>query len=108
MGNSYFDGSTDRKIVFHFIDHDRTTLREAEVDSVTSVIAKDDKGNPITIPFQVTRNTQLGSKSQWIYGKVLDVPDRFYYQIEMKLHIDNPETDTIEVFLKAPPIIISV
>ena len=104
MMNCYFDGSTSGKIVFHFVNNDRTAFRDAEVGSITGVVVKDNEGKIMTIRFQVTRNASLVSKTKWVYGRIMDVREGKYYQIELKLHKDEPQADTVEAFLQAPPL----
>ncbi len=107
MERVVFDDNTLKKRVFSFMGNDRTELKKAKVGAKVSIIVRDEQGEAITIPFRVTRNAHLGKKSQWIYGKVLDAPDGEYHQIELKLHKEEPKTDTVEVFLQAPPSIIN-
>ena len=90
---------------FHFISDERTFSENIEIDSETGIRVRNEQDEVVTIPFHVTRDEQLSEKNRWIYGMVLNSPDDLYYQIEVKLHKCEPERDTVEVFLQAPPII---
>lgn len=102
----YFPESAFKKKVFFFVDDDRTSLEDIRIDSEINIYVKNEQGEMINISFRVTRNAYLGKKTRWIYGMVLNTPDDEYHQIELKLHKGEPEIDTIEVFLQAPPAII--
>ena len=98
---------SDTKKVYSFIDDNRSSLKEIKVGSEASIRVRDAEEKVTTILFRVTRDAHLGQKSRWIYGEVI-VPDgKYYYQIELRIHKDNPEIDTIEVFPQAPPITIN-
>ena len=96
-----------RKKVFSFTSDDRTSLEKLIIGSKTCIRAKNREEKTVTIPFRVTRDAYLGTKTRWIYGTVLNAPDDEYHQIELKLHKNEPEKDIIEVFLQAPPVIIN-
>ena len=95
---------TFTKRVFSFISEDRTSLDNVSIGSRVSVCVKNEEDKIVTISFNVTRDAHLGKGARWIYGEVLGSPVDGYHQIEIKLHKDNPNADTIEVFLQAPPI----
>ena len=95
------------KMVFSFPSDDRTSLQETAIDSEISIPVEDKRGKVFEIMFCVTRSVNLGKKAKWIYGKVLNAPGGAYYQIEIKLHKGQPKSDTVEVFLQAPPSIIN-
>lgn len=95
------------KKVFSFPSDNRTLLQGAKVDSEISIPVEDEQGKVFEIVFRVTRSVKLGKKAEWIYGKVLNAPSGAYYQIEIKLHEGRPDSDTVEVFLQAPPSIIN-
>lgn len=91
--------------VFHFMgDYRGLALRKAKVGEETCVIVKDETGKTVRIWFRVTRNEWLSHENQWVYGKVLDMPDKRYYQVELRFNGKSPDTDTVEVFLQAPPV----
>ena len=80
-----------------------TSLKDVKIDEEVRVHVKNKQGEATTISFRVTRNAHLNEKTVWIYGMVLNLFDDEYHQIELKLHKDEPERDTIEVFLRAKP-----
>ena len=97
------DGAFTKK-VFSFISDDRTPLEGISIGSKVSIRVRDKENKIVKIRFDVTRNTCLGKKTRWVYGRVLNSSDDEYYQIELKIHEGKPEMDTVEVFPQAPPI----
>lgn len=95
---------TFTKRVFSFTSEDRTSLDNTSIGSWVSVCVKNEEGETVTVLFEVTRDVHLGKGARWIYGEVLGPPGDGYHQIEIKLHNQNPNADTVEVFLQAPPI----
>lgn len=95
---------TFTKRVFSFTSDDRASLDNVSVGSLANVDAKNEEDEIVSISFKVTRDAYLGKGARWIYGEVLDSPAVGYHQIEIKLHKDNPNADTIEIFPQAPPI----
>lgn len=94
------------KKAFFFTDDDRASLSKIKIGSQASIRVKNEKDEMVVILFRVTRNAYLGKKTRWVYGQVLNSPDDGYHQVEIKLHKGRPDTDTVEVFLQAPPNII--
>ena len=103
MSEVVYDDDAFRKKKLSFVKKGWSALERAEMDSYASILVKDEKGEVTKIPFRVTRNVRLGENARWIYGMVLNAPDGEYRQIELKFHKDNPERDTVEVLLRAPP-----
>ena len=73
------------------------------IGSKVSVCVRNIENEIVVISFNVIRDAHLGTKIRWVYGMVLNSLDGKYYQIEIKINKDEPEADTIEVFLQAPP-----
>ena len=95
--------TSTEKTIFRFSGCDRSAFRFAEIGAELTVQVLDEDGNIVSLPFRVTRNAALGSQ-RWIYGQVLGAPEGRYYQIEFRLHPDDPAKDTAEMFLQAPPL----
>lgn len=91
------------KKVFSFTSNDRASLDKISIGSEVSISVRNKKNELVTITFSVTRDAHLGTKVRWVYGAVLNSPDGEYRQIEIKINKNEPEMDTIEVFLQAPP-----
>lgn len=91
-----------KKSSYFFIGESRLELSEIRIGSEVKLKVKDKRNRIIIIPFQVTRNACLGKNSRWVYGRILDAPEGEHYQIEIKLHKEDPAQDTIEVFPHAP------
>ena len=64
----------------------------------------DSAGKETRISFRVTRNVRLGSSQHWVYGQVLEPAADCYRQVEIKLHMNHPEYDTVEIYPQAPPV----
>ncbi len=94
-----------KKTCYYFIDDDRSTFDGAEIGAKIAIVAKNENGDNVELAFLVTRNVYLGkSKRQhWLYGCLLETPNDWYYQIEIKLYKDEPHLDSIGVFPQAPP-----
>ncbi len=95
---------TFEKKVFFFTSDDRAQLDSIGIGERTSICARNENGEMVMISFVITRNACLGKTSRWIYGEVVNLSEGGYHQIELKLHKDDPSLDTIEMFLKAPPL----
>ena len=92
------------KKVFYFINNDRSLFNNVKFKSKASIRVMDEENEMVKISFIVTRDAYLGKNYRWIYGKVLNQLEDRYYQIEFKLNLNDPEEDTVEVFLQAPPV----
>ena len=104
MLTATFNDDNLKKSTFYFLDDDRSMFENLEYGSTMELTIKDAKGNIVTIPFSVKRNSFLGSKNRRIYGQVLETEDDIYREIQIKLYKENPQWDTIDVFPQAPPL----
>lgn len=89
---------------FHFVESPSKRRIETPIGQETSIVVKEDNGELVTFHFRVTCDMSPSDSTQWIYGKVLNIQDDCYYQIEIRLDFNHPEYDTVAVFPKAPPI----
>ena len=99
-----FNSDALKRRVYSLVGDDYLALKEAQVDSDASVLVKDEHGELIELPFRVTRNAHFGEEVWWIYGKILDIPDNKYFQLELKIHEGSPECNTAEAFPRAEPL----
>lgn len=102
MLTAIFNDDDMSKTAFYFADDDRSMFDDLEYGSILEIAVKDEKGDIVTIPFSVTRNTFLGSQSHFIYGQVLGTADDIYREIKIRLRKGDPGDDTIDVFPQAP------
>ena len=92
-----------KKTVFRFPGEDRSVFAPARPGSEMTVRLLSPEGESVALPLRVTRCAKLGLQ-RWIYAQVLDAQEGLYYQIEFRLHPDDPRSDTAEMYLQAPPL----
>ena len=97
-------GKDDLHTDFFFPDNDRSMFDGIEYDQKVELAVKNTKGDLVSIPFCVTRNTFLGHFHRRIHGKVLGTTDGLYREIQIRLCKNAPEKDVIVVYLSAPPL----
>lgn len=103
MDKVVFDDETLKK-VYSFKGNGREEFEHITIGSIVEVEVEDIQKKAMILRFRVTRNAHLG-RQRWVYGKLLNDPASEYYQeVQIRLHMDEPESDSIAVFLKAPPI----
>lgn len=105
MNGAVFDEALKKKVYF-FNGNTREEFESVTIGSTVEVEVKDvQKKAVMVLKFRVTRDTHLGMRQRWVYGKLLNDPASEYYQeVQIRLHMDEPESDSIWVFPKAPPI----
>lgn len=102
MNGVVFDEALKKKM-YSFDGDINEVLDAAKIDSIVVMEVKNDQNQARTLKFRVTRDARLGSWQRWIYGRLLDTGPDEYYQVEIRLHKNNPEYDSIAVCLQAPP-----
>lgn len=102
MAQFVFDDELKKKC-YGFINDDRSTFDGAEIGAKITIVAKNENGDDVELTFRVIRNVYLGKRQHWLHGCLLETPNDWYYQIEIKLYKDEPRLDSIEVFPQAPP-----
>ena len=86
------------------IEGARPDLLNMSVGTLQVIQVLDSAGKETRISFRVTRNVRLGSSQHWVYGQVLEPAGDFYRQVEIKIHMNHPEYDTVEIYPQAPPV----
>jgi len=86
------------------IEGARPDLSNMPVGTQQAIQVVDSEGKETRILFRVTRNVRLGSSQHWVYGQVLEPAGDWYRQVEIKLHMNHPEYDTVEIYPQAPPV----
>lgn len=105
MNSVIFDDEALKKKVYSFNENERKEFECIEIGSIVEVKVEDVQKKAMILRFRVTRNAHLGMRQRWVYGKLLNDPASEYYQeVQIRLHEDEPESDSIAVFLKAPPL----
>lgn len=102
-----FDDEKLKRKRYSFIGNNREILRSAKVGNEVEIVAKNERGCNELILFRVTRNAHLGKRQKWVYGRVLNFPADEYYQIEIKMYDGEPSLDSIEIYIQAPPTLIT-
>jgi hypothetical protein len=102
MDKVVFDDETLKK-VYSFKGNGREEFEHIK-NSIVEVEVENDKNEAVVLRFRVTRDAHLGMRQRWVYGELLDTPAGEYHQVEVHLHEDEPESDSIAVFLMAPPL----
>lgn len=97
-----------KKKVYSFNGNKRKELERIKVGSIVVMEVENDQNEAIILQFRVTRDAHLGGWQRWVYGQLLNDPAGGYYQeVQIRLHEDEPESDSIWVFPKAPPLTIN-
>ena len=106
MNSVVFDEALKKKVYF-FKGNKRKELQRIKVGSIVVMEVENDQNEAMILQFRVTRDAHLGRWQRWIYGKLQDAPAGEYHQVEIRLHKNEPKSDTIAVFPQAPPSMIN-
>ena len=104
MGKIVFSDKDIKKSEYNFLNDSRFKVHKLKLGSREKIVVKDKQGNEREIEFYVIRDTRLGRRQRWIYGKMVsDEGKNEYFQVEIKLYEGEPHLDSVEIFKLAPP-----
>ena len=104
MGKIVFSDKDIKKSEYNFLNDSRFKVYKLKLGSREKIVVKDKQGNEREIEFYVIRDTRLGRRQRWIYGKMVsDEGKNEYFQVEIKLYEGEPHLDSVEIFKQAPP-----